>query len=141
MGQLGAREEWRMHNCIVHSPQGISNSFIFQALARKLHDAPPAKWDELATLHGFRRNVHSILLAEDLSYNAASTMFYDWMHTWAIDGIFLRVFRSTQDVLKTTAKAIDQLFAQRALTLTHTCVNTNGRVSSRTQNEFSKAVT
>ena len=86
-------------------------------MAAKLRDAAPAKLNELEKLHGFHRNEFSILLDDQLAYRAVYVTFYDWMHTWCIDGVYLRAFRSVQAHLRAAAKPIHSDFPPKAADL------------------------
>ena len=72
-----------------------------RALVEKLRNASthmgnPA-FKELQTIHGWTHNPWNILADASLKYKAASTMIFDWMHVWCIDGVFARSFNSLMD--------------------------------------------
>ena len=81
-------------------------------LYHKLRNAAlhtPSQLAELETLHGMRDNPHSVIALPE--YKAISTLMYDWMHCWAIDGVYRRCFESLFELLHEKAKEIKKPFA------------------------------
>ena len=82
-----------------------------RAVAVKLMAAPARDLEELQKIHGFKRNAHGILLNAALDYKGASTLFFDWMHSWAIGGAFWYIFAATMECTKSAARALREDFA------------------------------
>lgn len=55
---------------------------------------------ELKYIHGFGPVPNHIALDADLDYKTMSTMVFDWMHCWCIDGVFKRTFASVMTALR-----------------------------------------
>jgi hypothetical protein len=87
-------------------------------LAQRLLDLADAgdaeELEAIEQLHGNRHNAFSILLDAVFSYKYATVTLYDWMHTWCIDGIWKRVFKSLQAFLAKRGKDLGEDFKPSA---------------------------
>ena len=72
--------------------------------------ADPQEQKRREQLHGAHANPFSIFLDKDLQYRGASTTFYDYMHTWCIDGIFKTTFKRLQEYIQQRAKVLKEDF-------------------------------
>ena len=49
---------------------------------------------------GYKWNANSIVLHERLNYRAISTLCFDWMHIWCVDGVFAREVHALLEAIK-----------------------------------------
>ena len=59
-----------------------------------------AKHEELLQIHGYKYSPEHIVLDSRLRYKAISSLFFDTMHVWCIDGIFERELRATMQAIQ-----------------------------------------
>ncbi len=53
-------------------------------------ELPKAEWQDALQLAGWNYHKHNIILNEQLKYKAISTLHFDYMHVWLVDGVFQR---------------------------------------------------
>ena len=87
-----ATAEWKRHT-------DASVRAVVRKLAEKFGELGPTKFTEYQQLRGWTYNPHSILVDADLQYKAISTLNYDWMHVWCVDGCFARELRQLMDCI------------------------------------------
>ena len=82
-----------------------SDEFV-RALHVKLRDAhaclAPDAFVALQQRLGWTYNARSLLSDEHLAYKAMSTLLFDWMHVWCVDGVFERTLDNVMDACKRT---------------------------------------
>ena len=59
-----------------------------------------ARFNDIQQMCGYNYNPKHIVLNDRLNYKAITTLFFDWMHIWCIDGVFLRQFEAFMDAIK-----------------------------------------
>ena len=67
-------------------------------------DLKDGVYKELATIHGYSHNPWNIIADAKLEYRAASTILFDWMHVWCVDGVWQRSLSSLMDSIKEKSK-------------------------------------
>ena len=63
---------------------------LLAKLGRQRGVLGPTKFSELETANGWRYNELSIVLDVDLGYRPISTLYFDWMHVYMVDGTYGR---------------------------------------------------
>ena len=59
---------------------------------------------------GYKWNANSIVLHARLNYRAISTLCFDWMHIWCVDGVFARELHALLETIKADPPAMTTVF-------------------------------
>jgi len=74
-----------------HTDASVRNMIVY------LGGVPAGKQKESCQLLGWNYSQYNVILSERLNYKAMSTLCFDWMHIWCVDGIFGREVRALVD--------------------------------------------
>ena len=78
----------------------IHTDATMRALIAKLAAASAEERPALQTRCGFRHVPNNVIAHPSLDYKPASTLLWDWMHVWCIDGVFDRTMKSVMSTLR-----------------------------------------